>query len=229
MTYLGWHPTKSQPKTLRLQFLWKQKNHPTLKPVKKIRKTKTVGKATPQKAGKRLRKKQVGGTNVYTLTLSGDRPLHNHTIFPKSWENFRRRTRSELLQLFPFVASWEASVDLLWRVDGLWLGHTPYIHPLRKNATQPILFLKMKGDVGPFFWLVGLYDVEENTYNTEVVQVDDGIFCSGRWHDFHVRFQGGEISFRKYDWLQIAVPSHHLKVHDASWCLLCFFGWFLLF
>ena len=40
---------------------------------------------------------------------------------------------------------------------------------------------------------------------------------------FMVRFQGGEISFRKYDWLQIAVLSHHLKVHDASWCLMCFF------
>lgn len=71
-----------------------------------------------------------------------------------------------------------------------------------------------------FFGLVGvgLYDVEERTYNTEVVQVDDGIFLQ-REDDmiFMVRFQGGEISFRKYDWLQIAVQSSSCK---SSWCIM---------
>lgn len=71
---------------------------------------------------------------------------------------------------------------------------------------QPIYFL-IKNEGGMmwallFFGLVGvgLYDVEERTYNTEVVQVDDGIFLQ-REDDmiFMVRFQGGEISFRKYD------------------------------
>ena len=53
------------------------------------------------------------------------------------------------------------------------------IQPLRKMLEKPIFLLNMKGDVGPSFWLVGLYDVEENIY-TEVVQVDDGIFCKGK-------------------------------------------------
>lgn len=69
-------------------------------------------------------------------------------------------------------------------------------------ATTYIFSYKMKGGCWAFCFLglVGLYDVEERTYNTEVVQVDDGIFLQ-REDDmiFMVRFQGGEISFRKYD------------------------------
>ena len=53
----------------------------------------------------------------------------------------------------------------------------------KKNATKPIYFL-FKNEGGMlgllFFVLVGLYDVEEQTYNTEVVQVDDGIFYKGK-------------------------------------------------
>lgn len=54
--------------------------------------------------------------------------------------------------------------------------------------------------LGPFFWLGWpLRCRRENIYQ-EVVQVDDGIFLQ-REDDmiFMVRFQGEEISFRKYD------------------------------
>ena len=62
-----------------------------------------------------------------------------------------------------------------------------------------------------FFVLVGLYDVEEQTYNTEVVQVDDGIFYKGKmtWFSWSGFKEGKFVSENMID---------YLKVHDASLC-----------
>ena len=164
----------------------------------------------------------------------GTDPSTTTTIFAESWENFRvvEVGVASTLSLCGFLGG-ERLTNRWMKVAGvsILVGPSgPLDSALMKNGTTTYIFsYKMKGGWcwALFFWVGWGWPLRcrrENIYIKKWCKLMMAFFTKGRWHDFHVRFQGGEISFRKYDWLQIAVLSHHLKVHDASWCLMCFFG-----